>query len=180
MKAQCNNQDIEHGWLFLSCEIIEWLGLERIIQFQPLLWTGTPHTRPDCCSEKMLAVNLMPLQPAWGKGGLEILQCFSTDCSDALSEGISGSEALGSTGRIRLLAHSPRSPCSAELGFREELHLWCQSSLSWRSCVEEAMLRVAGRVHSPGGKLPWHLRAERDVKIAAEWWDLSWEFLAPQ
>lgn len=58
--------------------------------------------------------------------------------------------------------------CSA--GFREELHLLCQSSLSRCSCVEEAMLRVAGRVHPAGGKHCLFLEAMgrmRERKIAA-------------
>lgn len=49
-----------------------------------------------------------------------------------------------------LLATCAVLNCSA--GFREELHFLCQSSLSWRSCAEEAMLRVAGRAHPAGAK----------------------------
>lgn len=59
-------------------------------------------------------------------------------------------EVPAESGLLHVLGACAVLNCSAV--FREELHLLCQSSLSRCSCMEEATLHVAGRVHPAGGK----------------------------
>lgn len=58
-------------------------------------------------------------------------------------------KALSESGLLHIFLRA-RSVLNCRTGFREELHLLCQSSPSWCSCVEEAMLCVTGRVHPAG------------------------------
>lgn len=82
-------------------------------------------------------------------------------------------KALSESGLLHIFLRA-RSVLNCRTGFREELHLLCQSSPSWCSCMEEAMSQ-AERILLGGKHCSFSADTGRGSEGNSEMWQVGWQ-----